>query len=60
MTEEESEYVNRVINNEGLDYAFIHYTDFKDEVKDKEFHKLRKRYLKIRKQLTEYIKRDDI
>ena len=60
MTEEELEYVNLVVNNEGFDYAFMNYTDFKDRIKDKEFHKLRKKYIKAQKELAIYIKRDDI
>lgn len=34
-------YVKCCINNEGFDYCFNHYSDFKDEINDEEFHKLR-------------------
>jgi hypothetical protein len=42
------------VDNEGFDYAFRHYSDFK-EVKDEEFHKLRKAYVEAAEALSEYI-----
>jgi len=54
MNEEERKYLLSRINNEGFDYCFIHYSDFK-EIKDKDFHKYRKRYIKAQKELLQYI-----
>ena len=43
INEELEKYQNVVyrIENEGMGYAFKHYTTF-EEIEDKEFHKLRK------------------
>jgi hypothetical protein len=53
----EMNYVDAVIHNEGFDYTFIHYSNF-DDVKDKKFHKLREEYLISRKKLNDYIKKN--
>lgn len=42
------------IENEGFEYAFIYYSDFK-EIKDDRFHELRKAYVKAHNDLEEYI-----
>lgn len=55
MTKKEKKYVLECINAEGFDYTFVDYCDFKDEVKDEEFHKLREAYLSAREQLLEYV-----
>jgi ribosomal protein L19 len=55
MTGTELQYVRDTIDNEGFDYAFRHYTDFVDEVKDVEFHKLRKAYVEAAKELDVYV-----
>jgi hypothetical protein len=47
-------YVKNTVDNEGFDYAFVNYSDFKDDVKDEEFHKLRVAYLTARNALAEY------
>jgi hypothetical protein len=54
MNKNDAEDVLSIINNEGFDYAFMHYTSFK-EIKDKKFHKLRRDYIKAQKNLEEYI-----
>ena len=41
-------------DNEGFHYCFESYSTF-DEIKDEEFHKLRKQYLKIANKLNNYI-----
>ena len=46
------------VDNEGFDYAFRNYSDFK-EVKDEEFHKLRKAYVDAADALAEYIGVDE-
>jgi hypothetical protein len=53
MTGKEFELVNDVVECEGFDYGFVNYTSF-DEIKDKEFHRLRKKFLKARENLTNY------
>lgn len=59
MTGKEFKYVLQTVENEGFDYAFVGYTDFKDEVIDLEFHKLRLAYLAARKALKDYIGDED-
>jgi hypothetical protein len=54
MTEKEKEYVLAKIENEGFDYTFIHYSNFKD-IKDKKFHELRLAYKKAAEELSEYV-----
>ena len=49
------ESVRYRIKAEGLDYCFKHYSNF-EEIKDKEFHKLRKAYIKASENIEEYVK----
>lgn len=42
------------IEEEGIDYTFMHYSNF-EEIKDEKFHQLRQEYLKISKELKNYI-----
>lgn len=51
---EELKMVQYRMENEGFHYCFKHYSSFK-EVEDEEFHKLRKEYLKISKELESYV-----
>jgi hypothetical protein len=37
-----------------MDYCFKHYSDF-EEIEDKEFHKLRKAYIKASENIEEYV-----
>lgn len=46
------------IENEGFDYAFAHYSDF-EEVKDEQFHQIRKEFLRSRKALIDYVGVDE-
>jgi hypothetical protein len=46
--------VQAKIENEGFDYCFRDYSDFKD-VKDEEFHKLRLAYKKAADVLEQYV-----
>lgn len=46
--------VLEIIDQEGFDYCFLHYTDFK-EIKDKKFHKLIDDYVEATKKLENYI-----
>ncbi len=49
-------YVKDIIENEGFEYAFIHYSDFED-VEVEEFHKLRIKYCDAREDLYNYIEK---
>jgi hypothetical protein len=51
---EDMEYIKRKISNEGFEYSFVNYSDFK-EVEDEEFHKLRTKFLKAREELLNYV-----
>ena len=42
------------MDNEGFHYCFRHYSNF-PEIKDKQFHKLRRAYLKAAELLENYI-----
>lgn len=48
-------YVKSCMKNEGFDYCFTEYSDFKEEINDEEFHKLRTIYLKSRRDLKNYV-----
>jgi hypothetical protein len=54
MNAKELEKLQQTIDREGFDYAFAHYSEFK-EIKDAKFHKLRKSYLEAYNKLYEYI-----
>ena len=47
-------YLKTKMRDEGFHYCFKHYSNF-DEIKDIEFHKLRKKYIKISDELSNYI-----
>ena len=51
---ESFESVKYRIKAEGMDYCFKHYSDFK-EIEDKEFHKLRKAYIRSSEKIEEYV-----
>lgn len=48
------ERIQNIIDNEGFDYTFVCYDDFK-YIKDKKFHTLRLKYLNARQALLEYL-----
>ncbi len=48
------ENVQYRMEEEGFDYCFDGYSNW-NEIKDEEFHKLRKQYLESKKQLREYV-----
>jgi hypothetical protein len=55
--EEEKEKIKMVLyrmENEGFHYCFKHYSNFSD-IKDEKFHTLRKEYLKVSKELEDYL-----
>lgn len=49
------ESVKYRISDEGFDYCFSSYSNWQ-EIKDENFHNLRKQYLDTKKKLEEYIK----
>jgi hypothetical protein len=54
MTKKDKSYVVSKVDNEGFDYAFIHYSNYED-IKDKKFHELRSAYIKAAKDLSDYL-----
>lgn len=54
MTKKERTYVRETVESEGFEYAFVNYTDFED-IKDEEFHRLRKAFLEAHTALEDYI-----
>lgn len=54
MKKKEKKEVLEVIEQEGFEYAFLHYTDFAD-IEDEKFHDLRKEFIKAAQKLTVYI-----
>ncbi len=55
MITEEMQSVRDRIEAEGsMEYTFLHYSNFND-ISDKKFHKLRKKYIKAAKKLDTYI-----
>jgi len=54
MTGQELDYVRDIVGQEGFDYAFCDYSDFK-EVKDDEFHRLRKAYVNAAEALKKFL-----
>lgn len=54
-TKEDWETVNYRIDSEGIGYCFEHYSNF-DEIKDEEFHRLRKELLKSINDIRKYVK----
>ena len=54
MEEDEREEILATVDNEGFDYAFCDYSEFK-EIKDVEFHKARVKYVEAAKKLKEVI-----
>ena len=51
---EDMESVCYHVVEEGFDYCFEDYSDWKN-IKDKEFQKLKKAYIKAKKDLNDYI-----
>lgn len=54
MTGKEFHSILSVVDQEGFDYAFRHYSDFAD-VQDSEFHRLRKAYVDAANDLRHYL-----
>ena len=54
MTSKEKKYVRDKCDNEGFDYNFMYWSSYGD-IKDDEFHKLRKEYIEAHRKLAKYI-----
>jgi hypothetical protein len=59
MEAKDLDYIRETVDCEGFDYAFVHYSDFK-EIEDETFHRLRRVFLKARKRLCEHLNLEDI
>lgn len=59
MTDDEREYVSSVIISEGFEYAFLHYSHF-EEVKNEEFHRLRKSFVISAAELLEFLEEQGV
>lgn len=54
MTIAEKEDLFQKLETEGFEYAFMHYSDFK-EIQDPKFHELRKAFVEAAIKLKSYI-----
>lgn len=54
MNGKQLDYVRDTVENEGFHYCFTGYSDFQD-IKDDEFHKLRKAYVEAAEKLADYL-----
>lgn len=53
LNKKDRRYVSDIVENEGFDYAFRHYSNF-EKIKDKKFHELREKYINAGNELEEY------
>ncbi len=51
--------IQDIVECEGFDYGFTHYTSF-DDIKDKKFHELRLKFLAARIALVDYCELEDV
>lgn len=58
MKKKDKKFLEGIIDNEGFDYAFAHYSSF-EEIKDEKFHKLIDSFLAARTELGNYIGLED-
>jgi len=54
MDKYQQQAVIDIIDSEGFEYAFVHYSNF-DDVENEEFHVVRREYLKAREKLAKII-----
>ena len=54
LTGRDKEDLIYLIENEGIEYTFMDYSDFED-ITDEKFHELRKAYIAATKALEDYI-----
>jgi len=60
MTKKDIRIISDVIETEGFDYGMIEYASTLEEVKDEEFHRLRKAYEESQTRLREYLESQGI
>ncbi len=58
MKNSDKEEVLSTIDSEGFDYTFTHYSKF-EKIKDKQFHILRKNYIRAQAELEKYLQVDE-
>jgi len=58
MGELDRQSVIDIIDQEGFDYSFAHFSSF-EEIRDKKFHELRAAYIDARNALLDYIDFDE-
>jgi hypothetical protein len=58
-TFEDFQYIKVKMRDEGFHYCFKHFSRF-EEINDKEFQKMRKKYLKWANKLEEYVNEKSI
>ena len=54
MDKHQQKAVTDIVDNEGFDYTFVHYSNF-DDIENEEFHAAKKEYLKAREKLAKII-----
>jgi hypothetical protein len=54
MDKHQQQAVIDIVDSEGFEYAFVHYSNF-DDIENEEFHIIRKEYLKTREKLAKII-----
>lgn len=59
MEAKDLDYIREIVEQEGFDYAFRNYSDFK-KINDTRFHELRKAYVDAAKALSEYLNLEDV
>lgn len=57
MQNDELETVRNTVDEDGFDYAFLHYSNF-EYVTDQKFHQLRQAYIEAHRALAKYIGAD--
>ena len=58
LTDEDKDKICSTIDDEGFSYTFVDYSSF-PEIKDEEFHRLRKDFIKSQKALEKYVGWDE-
>lgn len=58
LTDKEKDIICSAIDSEGFAYAFADYSNF-DEVKDEEFHRLRREFIDAYNKLNDYVGFED-
>lgn len=59
MTKDEIQLLQEAIDNEGLDYALVYYSNWK-EIQDEKFQHLLKEYITIGNELKEYLEEQGV